>query len=122
MAYSNESKFFKIPIPEYGDSFSVSEEARKANIIDTQLFGSILAHSGGHGILVEGTWSSSFAADNSSVSLASPNASTLPSIVAFFSQIFTRTVNTLTWTGLLNSLKSVITIGGTCKFSFILSG
>lgn len=99
MAYSFESLNYQLPAAQTGDIITGSEEEKKANIIDTQLQGAILAHSGGHGILQEGTYTTTLVSGNGSFVQVSPTSSS-PALAGFIQQIFFKENNSISWLGL----------------------
>jgi len=55
--YQNRTKRFGIPSIAAGQYISETDEERAAQIIETQMLGSIAAHSGGHGLFNQGMFS-----------------------------------------------------------------
>ena len=103
MSYSYETNHYKIPSAGFGDFFDPDSERLRAQIIDNQLYGSILAHSVGHGVLKEGIWVATYNGGDSTVSLNAPGVD-IPAIRAFINQTFVQTFSSLTWANLSQNI------------------
>ena len=102
MSYSSRTSKYNIPVPRTGDIIESTEEKRIAEIIEHQLIGAITAHSGGSGVIAEGTYVATFVSDNSTVTL-STNAQTSYSLESFIDKVYQRTNKTLIWDALTNN-------------------
>ena len=93
MAYKNETDIYQIGSIGAGQYISETDEERSAQIIETQMMGAIGAHSGGHGVLNVGTFSS---VDNGGGNFDIVLSGS-PTSEGFIHLIYFRTKSTLTW-------------------------
>jgi hypothetical protein len=101
MTYSFSSPHYQIPAPGLGDTLQSVSEQRAAQIMDAQLFGGILAHSGGHGVFREGNYIAVFGSGNNSSVTIVPNAPA-PALDGFIQQEYFNVPNPITWPNLLD--------------------
>lgn len=93
--YANRTDRYDIPTIGRGEYISESDEARAAQIIETQLSGAIAAHSGGHGVFRVGFFSTS-GDDNGFIVKLSPNGGT-PAAEGFIRLIYFKVTQDIEW-------------------------
>lgn len=95
--YGGSTPSYRIPYITVGDVPSQAAEQAAALTIENQLKGLIAAHSDGHGVMKVGTFSSSFATNNSTVTI---NPADGIALEAFIDKIYVRALSSIQWTGL----------------------
>lgn len=104
MSYGRLTPIYKLPTPSIGDVVTGSDEKRFADIIDCQLFGAVRSHSGGHGCIRTGTWSlQTDGGSNYTALLVQTPSQGKPVFEGFINQIYTYTLNGLSWGSLAAS-------------------
>jgi hypothetical protein len=99
MAYSGQTDKYQIPYPQQGDIIQADEEKRVVEIIENQILGGIRSFSGGNGIIREGLYTSINNGDGTfTINLIANNPINYPAIEAYISQIYVKSVSTISWT------------------------
>lgn len=93
--YKNETPVYRIPSIGAGDYISEADEERQAQIIETQLTGAIVAHSGGHGLFRSGTYSTAGDGDGFVVTL-NPDGAT-PAAEGFIRLVYFKVTQSIQW-------------------------
>ncbi len=102
MAYSRITSKYKLQSVGVGNVLEGPAEKRTAEIIDNQLFGSARAHSGGHGIIRTGEFTSVDNGDGTfTLQLLENKARSKPVVEAFINQIYVFTENGISWENLV---------------------
>jgi hypothetical protein len=101
MTYGYQTKRYLIPAVKSGDVIDGAEERRAANIIDNQLYGAIRVHCYGHGIIDDGTYTGTFATNNSTVSIRENKPH--PTLEGFINQVYFFSNGLVEVTGLLDN-------------------
>lgn len=96
MPYGFQTPKYFLPAPIIGNTLDDTDEARLAFTIENNLYGGIIAHSGGHGIINQGTVTTSFQSGLGVITLFENKPT--PAIEGFLNQIYFGTNNTFSWT------------------------
>ncbi len=97
MTYGGNTPKYYIPYPVLGDVIDPGEESKQAKIIDNQIYGAIRAHSRGHGVIREGTYSSVASGAGFNVYLSEVKTQNMPSLEAFINQVYIYTCSPVIW-------------------------
>lgn len=95
MPYGFKTPKYFLPAPIVGNTLDDTDEARLASTIENNLYGGIIAHSGGHGIINLGNVITSFASGIGTITVLENKP--IPAIEGFLNQIYFGTNNTFSW-------------------------
>lgn len=95
MGYGNKTGVYGLPSIKAGEFINEPAESRAVNIIENQLIGAIAAHSGGHGVLKTGTFTTAGDSGGFTVTL-SPNGGT-PAVQAFIRFAHVKMSQSIQW-------------------------
>lgn len=95
MTYGFQTPKYLLPAPVVGNTLSDTDETRLALTIENNLFGGMIAHSGGHGIINVGNVVTSFESGVGIVTVLENKP--IPAIEGFLNQIYFGTNNSFSW-------------------------
>lgn len=95
MPYGFKTPKYFFPAPIVGNTLDDTDEARLASAIENNLYGGIIGHSGGHGIINLGNVTTSFLSGIGTVTVYENKP--IPAIEGFINQIYFGTNNTFSW-------------------------
>ena len=100
MSYGGNTSKYRIPYPILGDTLDPQEEARREEIVENQLYGGILAHSGGAGVIREGSYAVTSSGSGFYAQSVENKTQNLPTLEAFINQEYIYTYSPLLWDNL----------------------